>query len=139
MNDTRLFFSSAVLKDGRVFVAGGEYGTGGAKAEIYDPVSNIWTQVDPPAALLDPTQNGQSFKDSSSELLPDGRIILYPIASGTNGTLIYDPTANSWAGGPTPVNNFEATWVKLPDDSILTVNSDISVTAGNLPRVTSRR
>jgi len=130
MNDTRLFFSSAVLKDGRVFVAGGEYGTGGAKAEIYDPVSNIWTQVNPPAALLDPTKNGQSFKDCSSELLPDGRIMLYPIAAGTNATLIYDPTANSWAAGPTPVNNFEATWVKLPDDSILTVNSDLSGPGG---------
>ena len=27
MHDTRLYFSSDVLKDGRVFVAGGEYGT----------------------------------------------------------------------------------------------------------------
>ena len=40
MHYTRVFFSSTVLKDGRVFVAGGEYGTGRATAEIYNPLSN---------------------------------------------------------------------------------------------------
>jgi hypothetical protein len=37
MNDTRLYYSSQVLMDGRVYVAGGEYGTGGSSAEVYDP------------------------------------------------------------------------------------------------------
>src|SRR5262245_2557716 len=43
MRDTRLFDYSGILRDGRMFVAGGEYGTGGDTAEIYDPVSNTWS------------------------------------------------------------------------------------------------
>ena len=34
---TRLWCSSDVLQNGKVFVAGGEYGTGGLTAELYDP------------------------------------------------------------------------------------------------------
>src|SRR5204862_544405 len=45
MHDTRLYFSSAVLRDGRLFVAGGENGSGGATAEIYDPTTDNWTQL----------------------------------------------------------------------------------------------
>ena len=55
MHDARLYYASQVLPDGRLFVAGGEYGSGGGKAEIYDPVSDVWTQINPPASLLDPT------------------------------------------------------------------------------------
>jgi hypothetical protein len=33
MHDTRLYFSSQVLKDGRAFVAGGEYGS----ADLHSP------------------------------------------------------------------------------------------------------
>ena len=33
MHNTRLYYSSQVLKDGRVYVAGGEYGTGGSSGE----------------------------------------------------------------------------------------------------------
>ena len=40
MHDTRLYYSSDVLTDGRVFVAGGEYGTGKRNAEVYDPLTN---------------------------------------------------------------------------------------------------
>ncbi len=122
MHDTRTFFSTVVLKDGRVFAAGGEYGTGSGTAEIYDPVANSWTYINPPTALLNPSAN-QDFLDSSSEILNDGRVLIYPIRPGPNGTLIYDPVANSWTGGPTPIDNREASWVKLPDGSILTVGS----------------
>ena len=34
MHDTREYYSSAVLQDGRYLVAGGEYGTGGTNAEV---------------------------------------------------------------------------------------------------------
>ena len=34
--------ASAVLPSGKVFVAGGEFGTGDSTAEIYDPIKNTW-------------------------------------------------------------------------------------------------
>ena len=45
MNDTRLYFSSQVLMDGRVYVAGGEYGSGNGQGETDDPVTNVWTMA----------------------------------------------------------------------------------------------
>jgi len=57
MNSTRLFYSSTVLRDGRVLVAGGEYGTGAATAEIYDPVANSWASIPVPTSLLNPANN----------------------------------------------------------------------------------
>jgi len=48
-----LYFSSAVLPDGRYIVEGGEYNFGRASwtnlGAIYDPVANTWTSVNPPS------------------------------------------------------------------------------------------
>jgi hypothetical protein len=49
MQYTRLFNSSAVLTNGSVLVAGGEYGTGWGTAELYNPVINtglIWITME---------------------------------------------------------------------------------------------
>jgi hypothetical protein len=54
MHDNRLYVSSDVLKDGRVFIAGGEYGRGKKTAEVYDPLVNAWLMTPP---------SGQSFSD----------------------------------------------------------------------------
>src|SRR5580658_8877927 len=44
MNSSRLFFSSDVLTNGNVFVAGGEYGdTNHYDAELYDSLADTWT------------------------------------------------------------------------------------------------
>jgi len=120
MHDTRLFYSSAVLRDGRVLVAGGEYGTGTNAAEVYDPIRNAWTMVPPPPA-------GQvMFDDSISKILPNGNVLIAPVEPATpGGTLIYNPAANGWSNGPTLFRGSyqdEASWVKLPDDSILTID-----------------
>src|ERR1044071_4678080 len=141
MLDTRLWFSSQVLQDGRVFVAGGEYPNdppnhnfGRATAEIYDPVANSWTRIDPPASLLDPTMPSpvntsynQSFADSDSEILANGTVLVTPVLPKVRGgTLIYNPVTNLWSAGPILANNVayqdEASWVKLPDNSILTID-----------------
>jgi hypothetical protein len=135
MKDARLYYSSQLLPDGRLFVAGGEYGSGGAKAEIYDPAHDQWTQINPPVALLDPSQPSpyggtQSFLDSASELLPDGSVLVNPVQPQTNyAQLIYYPQSNTWAQVSPPGFISEASWVKLPDNSILTVinNSTSSV------------
>jgi hypothetical protein len=117
MRDTRMAYSSAVLRDGRVFVAGGEYGTGTATAEVYDPQSNSWT-VTPPS--------GQSFSDSICKILSGGDVLVSPVFPNICGrTVIYHPDGNTWSAGPVLLNacfQDEASWVKLPDGSILTVD-----------------
>jgi hypothetical protein len=130
MNDIRQYFASAVLQDGRVFVAGGEYdaqnqpfpfGTiGGSRAEIYDPVANNWTQINPPASVIDPSQ-GRYFADAGCIVLTNGNVLIAPSDGFT--TIIYNPNAHTWiTGNPPHGSQNEATWVKLPDDSILTID-----------------
>jgi hypothetical protein len=106
MHDARLYYSSQLLHDGRLFVAGGEYGSGGTKAEVYDPLTDTWTQINPSTSFLDPAQfspgttNFQGFIDSASELLPDGRVLIAPVYPKlSSGTLIYDPQSNTWTNG----------------------------------------
>src|SRR4051812_9324817 len=120
MADTRLYYSSQLLTNGTLLVAGGEYGTGGNAGEVYDPVSNTWTPTGPPVAGQD------AFYDSNSEILPDGRVIITPVFPATSGgTTIYDPTSNTWSVGPRLFRGSyqdEASWVKLPDDSFVTID-----------------
>ncbi len=130
--DTRLYFSSQVLKDGRVFVAGGEYGTGGAKAEVYDSQTNTWTALPIPTSVLDPSVNSpvigsaQIIFDANSEILPDGSVLIMPVGPKTAGIpIIYNPNTNAWSSAARLVRgNYqdEATWVKLPDQTILTID-----------------
>ncbi len=134
MNYPRLYYSSDVLRDGRVLIAGAEYGTGTTNSEVYDPVNNTWTTVPVPPGLIttnnspDPTtgQNSAGFIDSVSKILPNGNVLVAPvIPASSGGTVIFNPTLNSWSAGPTLYRGFyqdEASWVKLPDDSILTVD-----------------
>lgn len=136
MNDTRLFYSSAVLRDGRVFVAGGEYGSGRDTAEIYDPQANTWNYINPPTSLLDPNahspalggtnaSSNQGFIDSDCMVIADGRVLVAPVAPNVwGGNLFFDPVANAWSQGPSTASAFqdEASWVKLPDGSILTID-----------------
>jgi autotransporter-associated beta strand protein len=109
MHDSRTYYSSQVLPDGRVFVAGGEYGSGATKAEIYQPTNNTWTQVaTPPDTII----------DNISETLPNGNIL-----EGSPGSdiRIYDIVSNIWSAKITPFGGQdEASWVKLQDGSVLT-------------------
>jgi hypothetical protein len=117
MNDSRTFYSSQVLRNGNVFVAGGEYGSGGAKAEVYNPLVDNWFPT--------PTA-GVGFADSQSALLPNGNVLVSPVSWLPYAqwvSFIYDPDANSWSAGTSSLQyQDEATWVKLPDDSILTLD-----------------
>ncbi len=125
MQDTRQWFSSVVLTNGKVLVAGGEYGTGGSAAELYDPGTDQWSSTPPPGAF---------FADSVSKILPDGSVLVAPAHGGI--TRIYNPVSNTWAAGPTPQNpasQTEVTWLKLPDDSILTVPTDSQTSQRFIP------
>ncbi len=133
MNYSREFYTSAVLRDGRVFFAGGEYGTGGNKAEVYSPWNNSWTEIPVPAGLICTTCAGPGFSDSGSIILADGTLMIAPVQPGKfNGTVIFDPVSNSLSQGPSYLGNQnEATWVKLPDESILTIDPTQNATLLN--------
>ena len=151
MHYQRHAFGSQVLPDGHVMVIGGEHPVGGAgeaSAEIYDPVSNLWSLVNPPSSLMDGTKNSplwnsspngpkaQGFIDCNSILRPDGTVLIAPVAPATNtaATLIYNPKSNSWANGPASLVTLdEASWVKLPDQSILTVDPDTTDSERYIP------
>ena len=136
MHDTRGAFSSVVLTNGRVLAFGGEFGTGATNSEVYDPLSNTWTVVPVAAGVITTNLNlslvgqGQSgyagFSDSCSVILPNGNVLAAPVDPATNGnTAIFNPTANTWSVGPALFrgsHQAEASWVKLPDDSILTID-----------------
>ncbi|MBK7382413.1 MAG: hypothetical protein IPI81_03625 [Flavobacteriales bacterium] len=114
MGSTRLYFSSQVLKDGRVYVAGGEYGTGLTNGEVYDPVANTWTNTPAP---------GANVSDANSVMLEDGRVLQALVAGSLRSTVIYNPTTNTFAAGPTCLGiHNESSWVKLPDNSVLFVD-----------------
>ena len=128
MNWPRLYYSSDVLKDGRVFVAGAEesFPGGGTTAEIYDPQNDSagWTMLSVPNTLI--RTNTDGFSDSQSVVLPNGNVLIAPVVPYSGGgTVIYDPVANTWEAGPASLVYLdEASWVKLPDDSILTTDTD---------------
>ncbi|MHB8260153.1 MAG: T9SS type A sorting domain-containing protein [Bacteroidia bacterium] len=121
MNDTRFYFATQVLKDGRVYAAGGEYGTGKQTAEIYDPVANTWSYTPSPI-----TNYQDTLADANSEMLPDGTVMVALVLSGSynqDSTMIYDPVSNSYSAGAASINSHdESTWVKLADNSILFVD-----------------
>ena len=142
MTSTRLYYSSAVLRDGRVLVAGAEYGTGWNTAEVYNPSSDSWSPAPVPAGLINQNntlgpqgRNQAGFTDSICKILPNGNVLVapnYPTAPG--GTLIYNPVANSWKAGTNWLGSqIEASWVKLPDDSILTVDNSSTASERFIP------
>jgi hypothetical protein len=126
MHDSRLYFQSQVLRDGRVFVSGGEYGTGTNTAEVYQPTNNTWTYAPAP---------GTTLSDANSEVLPNGNVIVAPVENGGSlNTLIFNIVSNTWSAGPQLlVDQNEATWVKLPDDSILTIDDNSTTSERFIP------
>jgi hypothetical protein len=143
MANTRKFFSTCLLRDGRLFAAGGEYGSGNApsNAEIFDPQANggagQWTNTAPiPTNLMDPTTNPpEGFYDAECMLLPNGDVILGPVRPHPGvGTLIYHPAYDSWSAGGTPLSNQdECSWCKLPDGSILTIDNSAFTSERYIP------
>ncbi len=119
MHHTRRYYASAVLKDGRVFVSGGEYSDAGPETnatEIYNPVLDTWTTLTPPAGWGE-------VGDAICAVLPDGRVLLGSIDS--TRTAIFDPTTDTFSAGPTKgASSSEESWVLLPDATVITVRCD---------------
>jgi len=151
MRDYRLFFGTQVLPSGKVFVAGSEHplgSVGGNSAQLYDPVSDSWTNVPVPAAVSDPTRNspfspyvGSTYKQElgspNSMQLSTGGVMMSPeFPNVLNGTVIYYPAGNVFSNGPASLGSqYEASWLKLPDNSILTIDNGLNaVTSTNSER-----
>jgi hypothetical protein len=117
MHVGRLYFGSAVLPNGNVFVVGGEYSSTGQDnntAEMYNPSTNTWTQL--------ANSPKQFVGDEPTEVLPNGSILVGDIID--NGTEIYTPSTNTWSAGGSKVHTSdvsdEEAWVKLANGDILT-------------------
>lgn len=118
MHDGRNAYATQVLTNGQVFVAGGESGGGASSAEVYDPILNSWTMC---------PGSGCLFSDSISDILPNGNVLISPVGPTNGGeTMIFTPSSNAWSAGPQLFRGYyedEASWVKLPDNSILCIDS----------------
>jgi PKD repeat protein len=125
MHDTRLFNSTQVLMDGRVYVAGGEYGSGNTTGEVYNPVTNTWTY----------TPINSTISDANSEILPDGTILQAEVTGSYPHTIqIYNPATNTYSNGPSTIGGHnESMWVKQKDSSILFVDEGSQVSERYIP------
>jgi hypothetical protein len=128
------------LRDGRVFMAGGEYSDAGSetnKAEMYYPTIDWWAEIPSPA--------WSEVGDAPCCVLPDGRILVGSIDS--TETAIFDPVTETWTDAASKDDSSsEETWVLLPDETVLAVEcsahpkaekyviaADEWVSAGTLP------
>jgi hypothetical protein len=113
MHHPRLYYASAVLRDGRVLVSGGEYSdvSETKTTEIYNPLTDVWTEIPPPAGW-------NNVGDAPSCVLPDGRFLLGNIFD--TRTAIYDPIAGTWTAGPAKNDaSSEETWTLLGDETVV--------------------
>ncbi len=125
MTNSRLYFSTQVLKDGRVYVAGGEYGTGKSLAEMYNPLTNSWSTIPAPGGVI---------SDANSEILPDGRVLQAMVNGSLKSTFIYNPITNTYTPGPSCIGiHNESAWAKLTDNSILMVDRNTTNTERYIP------
>jgi len=112
MEDSRLYFSSQVLPNGNVYVAGGEYGSGGSSAELYNTQTDTWTFTSPTTL--------NEFADANSILLPNGSVLQSNRGSAFS---LYDPIGDTWTASTGCPNMNETDWVRLADNSVLLVES----------------
>src|ERR1017187_2121882 len=121
MISERYSYPADMLKNGKVYVAGGEYGTDGTQngwhAEVYDPVANTWT------ACLG-TNSANTISDGNSVVLYNGTVLQSLVnQSFPTATVIYNPITNTYTTGPSSIGGEnESMWLKLPDSSILMVD-----------------
>ena len=132
MNVERYSFSTAMLKDGRIYAAGGEYGTDGTQngwhGEVYNPVTNTWTQ----ATGVNSTN---VMSDGNCKLLDNGSILqaLVDVPNPVH-TVVYNPTTNAYTTGiPTLNGQNESMWLKLPDNSVLFVDEGLQSSERFIP------
>jgi hypothetical protein len=119
-----LFFASAVLADGKVIVEGGEQNFAQYvwtnKGEIYDPIANTWTHVNPPSGW-------SSIGDASGIVLFNKTFMLANCC--TRQQALFNESTLTWTA--TGTNKFDSNdeegWVLLPSGKVLTVDAYVDV------------
>lgn len=111
------FFGSAVLQDGTLFIAGGEYNhlvqCDMAAATLYDPVANTWTNLSTPAGWT-------NMGDIPTCVMPNGQVLLGNIEN--TETTFYNPTTKTYTAGPNKNDSCsEESFTLLPDGTVLAV------------------
>jgi hypothetical protein len=90
---TPLYFSSAVLTDGRYVVEGGEYNQGSQqetnKGAIYDPKTDTWTVVTPPTGWT-------HIGDAPSAILPNGTYMQTENAANPGKAALLNQATLTW-------------------------------------------
>jgi hypothetical protein len=122
------YFASAILPDGRMIVEGGEY-NGAARGvwttlgAVYDPLTDSWTSVAPPAGWT-------TIGDAQSEVLPNGTFMLANCC--TNQSALLNASTLTWTptgSGKADINDEEG-WTLLPNGKVITVDSSLAVEDG---------
>jgi hypothetical protein len=128
-----LYYSSAVLADGRLIIEGGEYLLNAEQTElvpswsaggaIYDPIANTWTTVEPPAFFTGFGPFPQTIGDAQSVVLADGTYMQANCC--TTEAALLDAKTLTWT--PTGKGKFdiydEEGWTLLPSGKVLTVDA----------------
>ncbi len=118
-----LYYASAVLPDGRVVVMGGEY-NGHSQSEtnlgaIYNPSTNSWATLGHPAGSA-----WNSIGDASGIILADGTFMLGNCCSNEQALLNARNLSWTITGKNKADGNSEEGWALLPDETVLTVDSN---------------
>src|SRR5579863_2175713 len=126
------YFASAVLKDGRVIIEGGEYNNGSetftTTGGIYNPVTNSWTKIKPPTGW-------NHIGDAQSVVLPNGTFMMGNCGSPTDICTFglqqawLDEATLTWTvvGTGKFDGNDEEGWTLLPNGKVLTVDTYLGV------------
>ena len=113
--------AAAVLRDGRVFIAGHEAGS--LIAGLYDPVAENWQPMDLPTRAGGGFDGWTTMDGAPSCVLPDGRLLLGDPSS--TRTAIFDPSGGTWTpagtGGAKRTACAGEGWTLLTDGTVLTV------------------